>query len=150
MVKFLDLNEIQEMTESDNYADNLNRIRELSKQENANFNVVHAPCVGACNSAPVAVVGQRQIPSSNTKKVKRAITKGDISPVIPNYENLDTYRSLGGYEKLIECKANLLSRETVLDQLERSGLRGMGGAGFPVFRKWKFLEGKSSQNLAKC
>ena len=35
MVKFLDLNEIQEMTESDNYADNLNRIRELSKQVKA-------------------------------------------------------------------------------------------------------------------
>ena len=32
MVKFLDLNEIQEMTETDDYADNLNRIRELSRQ----------------------------------------------------------------------------------------------------------------------
>ena len=32
MVNFLDLNEIQEMTETDDYADNLNRIRELSKQ----------------------------------------------------------------------------------------------------------------------
>jgi len=32
MVKFLDLNEIQEMTETDDYADNLNKIRELSRQ----------------------------------------------------------------------------------------------------------------------
>ena len=120
-----------------------NLFRELSKQENTDFNVVHAPCVGACNSAPVAVVGQRQIPLSNAKKVKRAITMGEITPVIPTYEDLNTYRSLGGYEKLIECKANLLSREHVLDQLEKSGLRGMGGAGFPVFRKWKFLEGKT-------
>ena len=32
MVKFLDLNEIQEMTETDDYADNLYRIRELSRQ----------------------------------------------------------------------------------------------------------------------
>ena len=106
-----------------------NLFRELSKQENADFNVVHAPCVGACNSAPVAVVGQRQIPLSNAKKVKRAITMGEITPVMPTYENLNTYRSLGGYEKLIECKANLLSREHVLEQLEKSGLRGMGGAG---------------------
>ena len=120
-----------------------NLFRELSKQENTDFNVVHAPCVGACNSAPVAVVGQRQIPLSNAKKVMRAITMGEITPVMPTYENLNTYRSLGGYEKLIECKANLLSREHVLDQLEKSGLRGMGGAGFPVFRKWKFLEGKT-------
>ena len=65
-----------------------NLFRELSKQENTNFNVVHAPCVGACNSAPVAVVGQRQIPLSNAKKVKRAITMGEITPVMPTYENL--------------------------------------------------------------
>ena len=32
MVKFLDLNDIQEMTETDDYADNLNKIRELSRQ----------------------------------------------------------------------------------------------------------------------
>ena len=114
----------------------------LLEQQNNEFNVVQAPCVGACHFAPVSVVGQNQIPTSDLEKVQRAITKGKITEDTPDYEPLEGYRSLGGYDRLAECIKNKLSREDVLSQLERSGLKGMGGAGFSVFKKWKFLEGK--------
>ena len=118
-----------------------NQYKELARRASDDFNVVHAPCVGACHYAPVAVVGQRQILSSNVTKVKNAIAKAETTSELPSYESINAYRSLGGYDKLTACKEGKLSREEVLDQIEKSGLRGMGGAGFPVFRKWEFLNG---------
>jgi len=99
------------------------------------------PCVGACNCAPVAVYGRRQIPEASVKEVGVALEKQDFDARVPDYQNLESYRQEGGYEKLSACLAGQAPREEVVAEIEKSGLRGMGGAGFPVFRKWQFLEG---------
>ena len=55
----------------------------------------------------------------------------------PGLNTLDVYRRRGGYETL--RKALAMSRDEVLDELEASGLRGRGGAGFSMGKKASFL-----------
>jgi NADH-quinone oxidoreductase subunit F len=52
---------------------------------------------------------------------------------------LQTYRSIGGYdvwEKIVREKP---TRESIIDGVKASGLRGRGGAGFPTGTKWSFM-----------
>lgn len=55
----------------------------------------------------------------------------------PNSERIDTYLKHGGYQAL--RKALDLPPEEIIEMVKRSGLRGRGGAGFPVGVKWGFL-----------
>jgi formate dehydrogenase len=68
------------------------------------------------------------------------VRRADVKPVVPDYVGLDAYRARGGYRTLRECLAGNLGRDTVLDMLEEADLRGMGGAGFPSFKKIRFVQ----------
>jgi NADH:ubiquinone oxidoreductase subunit F (NADH-binding)/NADH:ubiquinone oxidoreductase subunit E len=103
--------------------------------------VVHAPCMGACDQAPVASMGKRQFPHCSVEVIGKAAESNSVTPKIPDYESIDAYVERGGYKTLMKLGAGGLKGSEVLDELESSGLRGMGGAGFPVARKWRFLEG---------
>ncbi len=102
--------------------------------------VVRAPCVGNCANAPVAVLGKRQFTENIIKDVGVAAEKRLTGPELPDYENFDTYEKNGGYEILRQCLKAEKTREEILGEIEKAGLRGMGGAGFPVATKWRFLE----------
>src|SRR5437867_2092247 len=52
----------------------------------------------------------------------------------PGIENIDTYEKFGGYAGL--KKSVKMDRQTVIDEVKTSGLRGRGGAGFPTWIKW--------------
>ncbi len=52
---------------------------------------------------------------------------------------LQTYQRIGGYEAWKKILAEHPPREQVLEQIKASGLRGRGGAAFPVGVKWSFM-----------
>ena len=101
--------------------------------------VVRAPCMGYCHRAPVVAVGQRQIPRATGEAVSRAVQAGDTAPEMPFYRDLDAYLEDGGYELLGRCLAGHQDLDEVIGALESSGLRGLGGAGFPPGQKWKLV-----------
>ena len=63
--------------------------------------------------------------------------------------DFDVYRQRGGYVQW-ERAVRELRPSDVLDQAERSGLRGRGGAGFPTGKKWSFLPGDSKPRYLVC
>ena len=62
---------------------------------------------------------------------------------IPEALDLDAYRAGGGYALLAQCLRGERSAEAVIQTLEHTGLRGLGGAGFPAGRKWRIVRGQS-------
>ncbi len=116
----------------------------LSNSQEPDFEITHAPCVGACHRAPVAVVGRNQIWEADPATVSKAIADGQVQERATSHQMLNAYRENGGYAVLHQILNGDLNREQVLDQLEKSGVLGMGGAGFPVHKKWRFLEGTNA------
>lgn len=104
--------------------------------------VVHAPCMGACDAAPVAKVGQRLVPQADPAKVTDVLAAGDLSPLVPASQSLASYRDEGGFRSLLDLRSGTTSVDEILRLLEAAGLRGLGGAGFPAFRKWTFVRSR--------
>jgi NADH:ubiquinone oxidoreductase subunit F (NADH-binding)/NADH:ubiquinone oxidoreductase subunit E len=96
------------------------------------------PCVGRCDTAPVAVVGQQPIPCASPQRIEQAIAaKQHRCPALP--AALEDYLKEGGYEFYQACLAGEYSAQEVIQTLEDANLRGLGGAGFPVGQKWRIL-----------
>ena len=95
------------------------------------------PCVGRCDSAPVAVVGQNALGHASPADVLTAIEQGATAPG-PGVVSigLDAYRVGGGYRLIEAVCAGQRDPEGIIAELEQAGLRGLGGAGFPAGRKW--------------
>ncbi len=100
--------------------------------------VLRAPCMGRCDTAPVLELGHHHIDHATPEKVQVAIAGGHTHADIPAYEDLDAYRAAGGYAALDDLRANG-EWEKVQDTILESGLRGLGGAGFPSGKKWGFV-----------
>ena len=100
--------------------------------------VLRAPCMGRCDTAPVLEIGHNHIDHATPEKVQTAILLDDTHAHVPDYETFETYSAGGGYEKLAELRENG-DFEAVQDEILGSGLRGLGGAGFPSGRKWGFV-----------
>ena len=65
-------------------------------------------------------------------------------------ENIDEYLALDGY-KALEKALTKMTREEVIDEVLRSGLRGRGGGGFPTGLKWKFTyNSQADQKYVAC
>ncbi|KRB64166.1 NAD(P)H-dependent oxidoreductase subunit E [Noviherbaspirillum sp. Root189] len=120
---------------------------QLSAVLDTNVRVVSAPCVGRCEQAPVAVVGQHAIPAASLDQVSDAIASGNVEEPLPLYEDYDAYRRNGGYALLQACVNGERDVEEVIRVLEDSGLRGLGGAGFPAGRKWRIVRAEAGPRL---
>lgn len=100
--------------------------------------VLRAPCMGRCDTAPVLELGHKHIDHATPEKVNVAIAAGDTHAVIPDYETLSAYRSGGGYIALADLRDGG-DWQAVQVKVLSSGLRGLGGAGFPSGKKWGFV-----------
>jgi formate dehydrogenase len=109
--------------------------------------VVRAPCVGRCQSAPAAEVGHNFIDHADVAKVARAVSEHRHHPEIPVYTDLTAYRTGGGYQTLQRLRSGELSRDKLVEIIDKAGLRGCGGAGFPTARKWKSVLGEPGPRL---
>jgi len=109
--------------------------------------VVSAPCVGRCEQAPVAVVHQHEIGHATVEKVLAAVQVEATQPVAPDYIDLDAYMAEGGYALLEALNSGQQDAEAVMKAMEDSGLRGLGGAGFPAGRKWRIVSEQAAPRL---
>ena len=105
------------------------------------------PCIGRCQSAPVAVVKFNPVDNANLKNVKQAVDAKEYNPSIPKYINMEEYINNGGYKLLNKLKNNEVDGDKILTELENSNLRGLGGAGFPAGKKWRILKDQPSPRL---
>ena len=97
------------------------------------------PCVGRCQHAPVAVVGKNPVDQATPELVKKHVEKNAVLPTLPEYVNFAEYRHSGGYQLFQDCLTGKRDTESVISELKKSGLRGLGGAGFPVGSKWEIV-----------
>ncbi|MGJ9416437.1 NADH-ubiquinone oxidoreductase-F iron-sulfur binding region domain-containing protein [Massilia sp. CMS3.1] len=109
--------------------------------------VLAAPCIGRCEQAPAAVVGQNPMPFATVEAVEAAVTAGATVHVPSHYSGYLAYREGGGYRLLRECVAGVHDVDAVLRTMEHSGLRGLGGAGFPAGRKWRIVRAEQGPRL---
>ena len=114
-------------------------IDDLRERLGDGVRVVRAPCMGGCDKAPAVALGHALHEHATAETVAAAAVAGDTHPHVPAYPGLDAYRAAGGYQLLQSCLAGARSVEEIVVALEHSGLRGLGGAGFPTGRKWRFV-----------
>ena len=108
----------------------------------AEVRVLRAPCMGRCDTAPVLELGHNHIDHATVEKVEAAIAAGDTHAHVPDYEAYDAYVAGGGYTELLALRDSG-DWEAVQDKVLASGLRGLGGAGFPSGKKWGFVRGNA-------
>ena len=109
--------------------------------------VQKVPCIGRCNSAPVAVVGMNPIEGATADKVIKAVTQQEIRPEATNPIEFDAYKASEGYKTYVACVKGQHPIEDVLEMMDDSGLRGLGGAGFPTGRKWRIVRDQPSPKV---
>jgi formate dehydrogenase len=101
--------------------------------------VIRAPCMGGCHRAPVVAIGHALHENATVASVGAAVALGETHPPIPEFIGFSAYRATGGYHLLEACLAGERKPEQLIEILEHSGLRGLGGAGFPTGRKWRLV-----------
>jgi formate dehydrogenase len=119
--------------------------------------VLHAPCIGRCETAPAAVVGQNPLPHATVEKIAGLVKAKAVKHAAPGHPHMEivspayvdyaAYRARGGYELAKACVDGAKKREEVIAVMENSGLRGLGGAGFPAGRKWKSVAAEPAPRL---
>lgn len=114
----------------------------------ARIDLQTAPCVGRCADAPVAVVHQYAVGRADCAAVVAAVLEGKTRAVTPKgAQSFEDYRAHGGYAVYADCVAGRRQVEEVIALVEKSGLRGLGGAGFPAGRKWRIVREAAGEKV---
>ena len=122
-------------------------MHDLRGKLGAAVRVIPAPCVGRCEQAPVAVVGQNPVAQATRAKVEPLVRSGKTTCATEEYIDYEQYRRNGGYRLAAECVGGRRDVESTIRAMEESGLRGLGGAGFPAGRKWRVVKSEPAPRL---
>jgi NADH:ubiquinone oxidoreductase subunit F (NADH-binding)/NADH:ubiquinone oxidoreductase subunit E len=112
--------------------------------------VIEAPCIGRCAEAPAVCVGQHAFGHATVESVAKAVCEQDTKPTAQQtttHVGLKQYLAEGGYQTLLAVLSGKRDVEAVITEMEHSGLRGLGGAGFPTGRKWRIVRGETGPRL---
>ncbi len=109
--------------------------------------VVAAPCLGRCEEAPAVSVGQNAFGHATAEKVATAVKEGLVKAPATGHMGYDEYLAHGGYQTWRQCAVGERDVESVIKAMEDSGLRGLGGAGFPAGRKWRIVRAEPGPRL---
>jgi NADH:ubiquinone oxidoreductase subunit F (NADH-binding)/NADH:ubiquinone oxidoreductase subunit E len=119
----------------------------LQKTNNQSIHLIRVPCIGRCEQAPAALLGQHAIPSADLLTINLAIAQKNVQAEALEYIDYQAYQAQGGYQELQKCHNGGVDRESLFKCMEESGLRGLGGAGFPVARKWRIVAAEIGPRL---
>ncbi len=113
--------------------------------------VIAAPCIGRCEQAPAAVVGQNPVPHATCETIAARVKAKATQHHPEGYIDLAAYRAAGGYALLSQCLNAVAGSgkdaDAVIKTMEDSSLRGLGGAGFPTGRKWRIVKAEKGPRL---
>ena len=123
-------------------------IGELQAHFGDSVRVVAAPCIGRCDAAPAAIVGQHSLGNVTARAAIDAVQSQQTEPRIPAYLGYAGYREQGGYQTYQACVGGRRTLDDVMAAVDASGLRGLGGAGFPASRKWQFVRKEPTPRIA--
>ncbi|HEX2654337.1 MAG TPA: NAD(P)H-dependent oxidoreductase subunit E [Xanthobacteraceae bacterium] len=122
-------------------------VKDLPTKLGANVRILRAPCMGACDQAPVCAVGHLQVKQATPENVATAVKSGAHPHALKPETDYDTYQAKGGYRLLADCLNGKQTRETIIKAVDDAGLRGLGGAGFPTGRKWTLVRQQPAPRL---
>jgi formate dehydrogenase len=133
-------------------------LSDLPQKLGREVRVVRAPCMGACDRAPVVAVGHAQVMQATADGTAAAVAHGShsasktrvnalLSHVYPTPNAFDAYMRAGGYALLKACLSGARMRDDVIKAVSDAGLRGLGGAGFPTGRKWTLVRAEPPPRL---
>ncbi|QYY28308.1 MULTISPECIES: NADH-ubiquinone oxidoreductase-F iron-sulfur binding region domain-containing protein [Cupriavidus] len=110
--------------------------------------VVAAPCIGRCEKAPAVLAGQKPVDGATVEAVASCVAAGTVRDAIAAQNSYGAYKANGGYGLLKALvQEGSLDPAAVICTMEDSGLRGLGGAGFPTGRKWRIVSGEPAPRL---
>jgi formate dehydrogenase len=122
-------------------------LRDLPSRLGQDVRVVRAPCMGACDRAPVCAVGDVQVMDATEDSVRAAAQAKPHAHAFPTPCPFDAYTAAGGYNLLKACLSGSRTRDEITKIVSDAGLRGLGGAGFPTGRKWTLVRAEPAPRL---
>jgi len=122
-------------------------MKELSSKLGREVRVVHAPCMGACDRAPVCAIGHVQTFKATPDTVAVAVKAKPHAHAWKPGADFAAYQKAGGYALLRACITDKRTRDELIKIVSDSGLRGLGGAGFPTGRKWSLVRAEPAPRM---
>lgn len=105
------------------------------------------PCIGRCEQAPAACLGQHEVGHANVERIAQTWSAQTLTAQATTHIDYASYQTQGGYGFLKDCHQQRRDRESLFKLMEDSGLRGLGGAGFPAGRKWRLVAAEAAPRL---
>lgn len=120
---------------------------DLSARLGQDVRVLRAPCMGRCDVAPVVEVGHNHAVQATPDSVAAMLESNETHAAAPEFKSFDAYKADNGYRLLQAVRSGEVSYESLTEVIEQSGLRGLGGAGFPAAKKWGFVRAAPAPRL---